>query len=290
MNLDHTAKLQNLKAVLGRHPQLLQHDPAREFRKILLSRVFAENILVLLLQYTGLMFSTVSPGPVWFASGTAYAFILMRGPAILPGIWLGSVLAYYSAGAGWLTASLCATVFSAQALFLLYYQYRYVGPSLVMERAKVFFRFLPGLILITVFSSCCLVDRNLWLQGWLANLDGVLVVGSAIMTWDIYFPQMNELKQLNKILLGVVYGSVVLLTLLLFYYNTSMLLILLITLLCIFAGMYYGCGGLLFGAFVESLLLGLGVYLDAGAFTPAFLPFLSLGIAFGFLGWFLVRS
>src|SRR5688572_28180677 len=54
------------------------------------------NIFIFLLQYMGLMQSTLSKTSaiLWLGNGTALAFLFLRGLTILPGIFLGSFFAY----------------------------------------------------------------------------------------------------------------------------------------------------------------------------------------------------
>src|SRR5690349_20185221 len=111
-----------------------------QFKKCVIDRRIMENAIVFLLQYSGLMLSTLSPHPkvLALASGTACAFIFLRGVTVLPGIWLGSLIAYFFAHAGLLSALACATIDALQAYFILWFCYRFVGPTLLFFNIKKF--------------------------------------------------------------------------------------------------------------------------------------------------------
>ncbi len=174
------------------------------FKKLILRRIITENISVLLLQYMGLMLTTLTlyPTPLWFASGTACAFIFMRGLSILPGIWLGSFIAY-SLVKG--PAFYAATIFTLQAAFLLMLTHRFIGPSLIFNRVKPLLKFILCSSIITAISSFLLSSSHFFLN-WLANLNGVLIIGFGLITLDTYFPEVDVLKQKNRLILSLVFG------------------------------------------------------------------------------------
>ena len=208
-----TDKWQRLSAIVNQHPTIAECSLATQSRKLFIYRLLAENSLVFLLQYIGLMFSTLTPhfSPIWFASGTACAFIFLRGYSILPGIGLGSFFAYYLSKATFLLSVSCAAVYTAQAFLLLYLSYRYISPTLIFYRRLLFIKFVVCASGITAFSSIalsllCYSTLKFALSWWLANLNGVLIVAFALIAFDTYFPEMHALKKINQYKLVLLYG------------------------------------------------------------------------------------
>lgn len=151
------------------------------YKKLVVMRYCTENIFVFLLQFLGLIFSTVTPLPVWFASGTAVGFIFMRGPSILPGIFGGTFLAFMHLGFN--KSITIATIFSLQALFLLRLSYKFSILSLV-------FHYVRDLILFIIFSFIASAFIAYFSQSFyyamFANLNGILIIGTVIAAWDEY--------------------------------------------------------------------------------------------------------
>lgn len=190
-------------------------NPAQRTRKLYVSRFISENIFVLLLQYIGLIFSTLAahPCPLWFASGTACALIFLRGYSVLPGIWLGSFLAYALAKTGFAVSIGCATLFSLQAFLLLWLSYRYIVPTLLFSSRKKFLQFVllsalasamitAGLIILyRPFLYDINLEAKLGLHWWLANLNGILILGCGLIAFDAYFPEIKKLKRQPLLLL-----------------------------------------------------------------------------------------
>jgi len=174
-----------------------RQDQARLFKRLVIQRIILENIIAFLLQYIGIMMHTMSPGiaPVWFDTGTACAYTFMRGYTVLPGIWLASILACYTASSGIVVASLCASLLVLQAFLLVFVTRCYIGPTLLFYRLKTLAAFIitSGIITATITMALlfiCFSSQNFQLgcQSWLANLNGVLIFGSALIIWDTYFP------------------------------------------------------------------------------------------------------
>lgn len=275
-------------AIVSRHPALMPPNLTQQFKKLWISRWLAENALVFLLQYIGLMFSTLTPAPValWAASGTACAFIFLRGYSVLPGIWLGSFTAYYFAAGNPEIAFGCATLFALQAALLLFMCYRYVSPTLVFYQTGTWLKFILCSILVTALTSLALAwicypalpnittpPLLLWLNWWLADFNGMLVFSCALTTLDAYFPQISVLKQINRIRLGLLYGVwLVLMTAILFSQTfLSCLMLAFFTLPVIFMiSRAYGWSGTACAIFLSGLLLSLGAYLEAPLFAHAY--------------------
>lgn len=137
----------------------------------MLLRRASENIFIFLLQYIGCLFSM----PVSFAAGTACAFLFLRGPGLLPGLWLGSYL-----GSGLVNAN-CITI---ETSIILYLHYFFVGPTLVYDRFKNFIK-----------SSLIICIAPLISPNYLANLLGILIVGHSLLLLDYYFSEKLFNKQ-----------------------------------------------------------------------------------------------
>lgn len=280
-------KWQRMLDIVNQHPTLIHHNLEWQFKKIFISRLLAENILVFLLQYIGLMFSTLTThsAPVWFASGTACAFTFMRGYSILPGIWLGSFFTYYFATMSINLAWVCATVYVLQALCLRMLSYRFSCPTLIFYRGWTFVKFILCSSMITAVASLMLeffcysklayaeAPFQLWVQWWLANFNGILIISCAIITWDIYFPQIDSLKRLNKLLLYFIYGLLLTLIIALIFSGnpqSTIFFALSTLLLCVVISTRYGWCGTITAFFLFGMLLTLASYLGAPIFVTEF--------------------
>src|SRR6187399_3086284 len=113
------------------------------FKRLVITRLIAENILLLLLQLMGMKFSVLSDPalPVDFAAGTAAAFIFMRGYSILPGIWLGTLLACVFSGWTFLSSGLLASAYTLQTGLLFFLCLRFISPGLIFLKTKLFLRY-----------------------------------------------------------------------------------------------------------------------------------------------------
>jgi integral membrane sensor domain MASE1 len=276
--------------LVNQHSKRLQPNLKWQFKKLLLLRLLTENIFVFLLQYSGLNLSTLSihASPLWFATGTSCAFLFLRGYSILPGIWLGTFLAYYLAKAAFWLAFGCAIVLSLQAVFLRWFNYRYLlSPTLIFYRLQMYVKFVLFTATLTALVSVVLIfmysllmphreiSFQLWLQYWLGNLNAILIFSCALITWDNYFPRSYPIRQLKKTLLPL-YALVVLITLALSISHTLMATILLAlpNLFIIgFIGANYGWGGAITASFISGILLGFAAFMGAAVFNT---PFISL--------------
>jgi len=230
-------KWQHMESIVSQNATVLQPDFKKQFKKLCISRYLAENLLAFLLQYAGLMFSTLTSSStlLWLASGTAAGFIFLRGYSILPGIWLGGFFAYYFSNTSILLASGCAIVFTLQAYLLFWLNLRYISPTPIIYRLTTLLKFLICSSALTATASFLLVllcystlrhplaPTALWLHWWLSNLNGILLFSIAIITWDMYFPQISALKYLSKTSIGALYGGLLILILLLLFSNSMVM-------------------------------------------------------------------
>lgn len=209
-------KTQAMLGALRQYPGL-PTNLRQQYNKMVAFRLISENLLVFLLQFTGLNFTILNnPNtPVWLASGTACAFAFLRGYSILPGIWLGSLTAYLLASYKLGIASTCASIYTLEAWLLLWGSYQFIKPTLIYYRVLDFAKFLLYSCSIAAISSLTLellfhsekINISFFLTGWLANINGILTLGFALVTWDAYFPQIDKLKRQNKLKIAGLYGS-----------------------------------------------------------------------------------
>lgn len=267
-----------------------QHTPSqpevfkRQFVKMARIRWVSENSLALLLQYVGLMFSTLTPFyvPLWFATSTAIALMFSKGYSILPGLFLGTVLAFYFSNSGILVALACGSIFCLQAFALLYLSYRFVGPSLIFYKFSDLFKFILISFIISLIACMLLLVLTFtslkqqvafFLLNWqwvFANLNGIFAFSLTIATWDTYFPQINRLKNIKKWPIIFLYGLILIFSIVLLLSETTVSiwissLILLILMMVI--SFYYKWPGAVVCASFLGVTLSLGAKSQAPVFT-----------------------
>src|SRR3990167_355979 len=263
----HTTKWQQMLSVVNQHPNLSQFNPTSQFKHMALQRMFAENILVFFLQYIGLMFTTLTPQPmpIWFASGTACGFIFLRGYSVLPGIWLGSLLAYHLASHQSILALTSASLLTLQACLLLWLNYRYISPTLLFPARSTLGKFIFASGLVTALSSYLLAQfchSPHWLTWWLANWNGILVLGCALVMLDSYFPQIDYLKKLDRRKLITSYTSIFAFVIG-FIITSSRWLPFATVPIIIWLRKYYGQCGAMAGVFLFSFCISLAINLGS---------------------------
>ena len=286
-----TSRWQHMLAILSeRDPLFSSHFHSDT--KLVISRRFTENAFVLLLQYMGIMFSTLTPhpAPLYFAAGTGCAFLFLRGVSILPGILTGSLLAYVLAGIAFMTAMNLAVIDVLQAGILYWIACRYIQPTLVFYQLKRYLLWLACLMFITACMSLARITvihhmtMHAWLQNNLCNMNGVLIVGTSIMTFNFYFAECIAIRLRHQMKwLGFTCCLAVLVILLLFSPQHSLLFAGCLSLLCmmfiIIAADWTAISAALF---LLGLLLNLGAFMDAPLFlsheTDNMLPILAAGL------------
>lgn len=283
-------KWRRILFLVNQHSKQLQPNLKLSFKKLVLLRLLSENTFVFFLQYSSLNLSTLSlrASPLWLATGTACAFLFLRGYSILPGIWLGTFLAYYLAKAAFWFALGCAIVFSLQAVVLRWFNYKYLlNPTLIFYRLQTYIKFILFTAALTALISAVLIfmyslliphreiSFQLWLQWWLGNLNAILIFSCALITWDSYFPRSFSVKQLNKTLLTL-YTLLVLITLALSISHNpiaTILFALLNLFIVILISTNYGWGGAITAAFISGIILSFSAFMGAAVFNT---PFVSL--------------
>lgn len=277
-----TEKWHQMQLIVNQNLKIVDHDLISQFKKIFLLRLLTENIYIFILQYIGLTLSTLSQNLslLWFATGTSCAYLFLRGYSVMPGIWLGTFSAYYLAKAGFLLSIGCATVLSLQAVLLLWLSHRYISPTLIFYRLRMFATFIIYTAILTCIISFILICMcypslshadapfQLWLQWWLANFNAILIFSCALVTFDAYFLDFYGVKPLRS-----TYILFALLLLIIITFNFSHIpvlticLALLIMLLTIYISVRFGWCGAITVAFVSGMLLCFAGLLGIGVFS-----------------------
>lgn len=277
-------KWQQVSSYVSQHPHNQPEVFKRQFVKMVRLRWVSENSLALILQYVGLMFSTLTPFyvPLWFATGTAVALLFSKGYSILPGLFLGTVLAFYFSNSSIPIALACGLIFCLQAVGLLYLSYRFIGPSLVFYKLCDFLKFIFVSIVISLVTCALLLaltytslkqHPDFFLLSWqwtVANLNGIFAFSCAIFAWDTYFPQINRLKNLSRWPLAFLYGFIVIFSIVLLFskqnnaiwMSSSILLILMMV-----ASFYYKWPGAVASVALLGFILSVGARSQAPVFT-----------------------
>lgn len=243
--------------------KILKRESLFEYKKIVILRFMMANILICLLQYIGLILSAF-PAPLNFATGTACAFIFLRGYYILPGIWFGCYFAEHNIQ--------CATVYAVQAFLILFYSYRLISPTLIFYRYRVLIHF----ILLSAFLagiSAWILHPGDWIYYGLSNLNGILIISLGLVAWDAYFPQIYLLKKHNKPIVVLYYSLLIFFSIALLFSREPWEQVLLsMTTLPILLGVGNRLGwcGVLSVLFLFGLILNLGAFLGAPLFTTYF--------------------
>lgn len=252
----------------------------QQYHTLFISRLLAENLFAFLLQYIGLILTPPStyPIPLWFASGTAFAFVFIRGYTLIPGLWFGSFVAYYLAKFGPYTSFYCATLLTFQPFILSKLCYRYISACLIFYFPNKFILFIIACMSITSVISYLLFSITfvesthplIWLQWWLADINGTLIFAFALVTLDSYFPDFHLLNKINKFRLIFLFGSLLLLIFLLVFSHSTILTILFFAFnmgFIIIISRYFGWCGSISAFFMFGSMYGLAAILQ----TPLFL-------------------
>lgn len=259
---------------------------AWQFKKLFFRRLLTENLLVFFIQYSGLNISTLQlhPSPLWFATGTACAYLFLRGFSVLPGIFAGSFLAWYLAGSGLLLALGGAALFSLQAILVRWFNYRFLRPTLIFYELRDFIKFMLFVAVLTGFLSFILfilcyssmsstsIPFQLWVQWWLANLNAILIFSCAFITWDAYFPSSYSMKQPNKMQLLLNGGLIFFTVVLMFSCNpvVTLCFALLNLVLVVAISALFGWYNAMTASFLSGTLLSFAAFMAAPVFSTSF--------------------
>lgn len=288
----HPSKWHQMMTIVKQNSEIIQPQLNQQFKKLSLQRLVMVNILVFFIQYGGLNLSTLSlnPFPLWFATGTACAYLFLRGLSVLPGIVLGNFFAYYLATANFFLALGCASLLTVQALLLLWFNYRYLlNPTLIFHQLNEFIKFILYTAMLTgLVSSLLLVicypsmhptelPIQIGLQWWLANFNGILIFSLAMISWDAYFPQYKSIKQMTKEQLSL-YILLVFSTIAFSFSSTpsTAILFALVNVLITFViSLRLGWWGAIAAVSLSGILFNFAVFMNAPLFSTSF-SFLAL--------------
>ncbi|MFZ2315337.1 MAG: hypothetical protein WAW86_06750 [Gammaproteobacteria bacterium] len=246
----HT-KWQQMLAVTSQHADILP-PLFKNKNRLMIGRFIAENVLMTLLQYVGLMFvmMTLVPSPIWLATGTACAFSFMRGLTIMPGVFLGGMLTFFSQDITLGMTAICSGIYMVQTLVLLWVTQQLISPSLVFHRVCSYLGFVAASGIITAIAAFLLASisysfTDACLRWWLANWCSILVFGLGLVTWDAYFAELDYLKRSSRITIYALYGLLAVnsVAILFFAGQTQLFLLLVDTCLLVLLSAKYGWGG-----------------------------------------------
>jgi integral membrane sensor domain MASE1 len=280
---------QQLQSIVSQSAAISQNPHPK---KNLFSRVIAENILAFLLQYIGLMISTLSPHSslIWFATGTAIALIFLRSYAILPGIFLGSMIAYVFTTGSLSLSGIAALIYTLQTGVLFLICHRFIYPTLIFYNTKKFLNFtfcslcLSGIFSFLLLLSCYWFFKpenklffTLWMQWWLANLNGILTFSFIIIAWDTYFPEINQLKKILHAKASILFILLIMTSFVLLF--TKIVSLIFVFTIFIFILSYvisknYGWQGAISAIFIVCIQLNMGAILNAPFLAETAIPLL----------------
>jgi len=255
---------------------------AKKFNQLQIKRLLIDNFFVFFAQYIGLKLNTFSltPSPLWLATGSACAYLFLRGYGILPGMFLGNLLGFYFEKIGFSLALECATVLTLQGVLLLELSYRYVNPTILLYSQKQLLKFTLCTAILTAVASLMFVaicypllpiskaPWEYWIEWWLANFNAIVIFSSALITWDTYFLDIYSIEQGKKISL-----LFTLLLLLIFalinshtFFSTSCLALSILLMTIIISAQFGWCGAVS-AAFLSGILLCFAGFFDAKIFS-----------------------
>ncbi len=254
----------------------------QQFNKLRNKRLFTDNLFVFLVQYIGLKLSvfSLSPSPLWLATGSACTYLFLRGYGVLPGVWLGSLFGFYFEGIGLNLALKCASVLSLQGLLLIWFSHRYLSPTLIFNSQRRFLQFIIYTALLTAAISLTFMEicysvlphtkppLQYAVQWWLANFNAIMIFSCALLTWDAYFPDVYTIKQWKNII--TLFSILLLLIIALIFSHTPVsttCFALSIILITAFISARWGWCGAIAAVFLSGMLLCFAGFLDAPIFS-----------------------
>ena len=278
-------------AIVNQHTALWHANPELHLRRLIIYRWFAENFLIFLLQYTGLTFTTLSTplSLIWFASGTSFTLLLLRGNIILPGMLLGNFLAFFLAPTSFLSACQYALLFTLQPILLRFLCYRWTSPTLLFYRFSMLAKFFIFSAIISA-SISFLMHPAFWLQAWLANWNGILIVATTLIAWDAYFVQVTPLSFKKGWAISCCYTLLLFLTISLLFLPSSFFFytIFALSILMIFIKLYFDWAVSMTALFLTALVLCTSFYVGISSYSFDNFAFLMTSIQITFVTLFLV--
>jgi signal transduction histidine kinase len=169
-----------------------------------------------------LAFVNASATAVWPPTGIALAAVLVFGPRVWPGIFLGAFLTNETTAGSVVTSLLIASGNTLEALVGAYLVNRFAGGRLAFENGRSIFRFVllagfvgtsvSATIGVTTLSLSGLSEwsayRSTWLTWWLGDASGAIIVTPALLLWTANHHMRWSREQLRE-LVALVVASVV---------------------------------------------------------------------------------
>jgi signal transduction histidine kinase len=135
---------------------------------------------------------------VWPPSGIALAALLLLGPRLWPGVWLGAALVNATVELSWLAAAVIATGNTLEALAAAALIRRDVGVPTRFTRGEDVFAFIAwcalsagiaasvGTLALSLRAPAALPDLALnWWTWWQGDVCGMVIVAPLILTWSV---------------------------------------------------------------------------------------------------------
>lgn len=250
---------------------IIDENSQKIYRKLIITRFLSANFFVFLLQLIGTVLSYALPfQPLSAATGTAFAYLYLRGIRILPGLLMASFLIPLFITRQY-TISLLFTLktfFISYGLLLLLY--RFTNPSLIFNKIWHWLRFFILASAICFLSN--LLNYNSGIE-WLIDLNGILVISLAIVTIDAYFPDIKELHRLKTRIHLHLYGIMFFLCLLqVFFVNIHLALVIASLNMLIYLYLCYKNGwcGCMSALCLQGIVYQLAALLNAPAFMSPY--------------------
>ncbi len=134
---------------------------------------------------------------VWPPSGIALAALLLLGPRLWPGVWLGAALVNATVELSWVAAAVIATGNTLEALAAATLIRRDFGAATRFARGEDVFGFIAwcalsatiaasiGMLALHLRSPSTLPDLALnWWTWWQGDVCGMVIVAPLILTWS----------------------------------------------------------------------------------------------------------
>lgn len=190
------------------------HSLKQTYTRLWVVRWLSENCLGFLLQPVGVFITALfmPQPPIQFAMGASIALVFLRGPAVLTGIGLGQWTAYTLTGLNPWLAAYHAIVFTAHTWLLLSICRQLRQPTLIFYRSTPLLKFMLACSTSTSLYSLCILliqstmTLTTWMHIFLCQYNGILVISTAILAWDYYYPDWVSRKQHLTYLEWIVFG------------------------------------------------------------------------------------
>jgi PAS domain S-box-containing protein len=133
---------------------------------------------------------------VWPPSGIALAALLLFGPRLWPGVWLGAAAVNLTVQSSWVTAGLIGTGNTLEAIVAAFLIRRHMGVPLAFSRGEDVFMLVAAcatssVIAATIGTMALSVGNPVdggqaaynWWTWWQGDLCGMVIVAPLLLTW-----------------------------------------------------------------------------------------------------------